>query len=49
MEAASIDAVLADLLAAGIAVASGPVKRSDGSALFVHDPDGLRIELLVKD
>jgi hypothetical protein len=24
-------------------------KRSDGAALFVHDPDGLRVELLAKD
>jgi lactoylglutathione lyase len=49
MEAASIDELMVDLQAAGIAVASGPVKRSDGAALFVRDPDGLRIELLVKD
>lgn len=48
MEAASIDDLMLDLRAAGIAVASGPVKRSDGTALFVHDPDGLRVELLVK-
>jgi lactoylglutathione lyase len=49
MEAASIDELMVDLRAVGIAVASGPVKRSDGAALFVRDPDGLRIELLVKD
>jgi catechol 2,3-dioxygenase-like lactoylglutathione lyase family enzyme len=49
MEAASIDELMVDLQAAGIAVASVPVKRGDGAALFVRDPDGLRIELLVKD
>jgi catechol 2,3-dioxygenase-like lactoylglutathione lyase family enzyme len=48
MEAATIDEIVAALGAAGIAVASGPVARSDGTALFVHDPDGARIELLVK-
>ena len=48
MDAATIDEVIAALGAAGLAVASGPVARSDGTALFVHDPDGARIELLVK-
>lgn len=48
MNAASIDDLILDLGDAGIAIASGPVKRSDGMALFVHDPDGLRVELLVK-
>lgn len=49
MDAASIDDLMLDLRDAGIAVASGPVKRSDGMALFVHDPDGTRVELLVKN
>lgn len=49
MKAASIDDLMLDLRDAGIAIASGPVKRSDGVALFVQDPDGLRVELLVKD
>lgn len=48
MSAATIDEVVAALAEAGLAVASGPVARSDGTALFVHDPDGARIELLVK-
>ncbi|MBV9828963.1 MAG: VOC family protein [Alphaproteobacteria bacterium] len=48
MNAATIDDLLVELRDAGIAVASGPVKRSDGFAVFVRDPDGLRIELLVK-
>jgi catechol 2,3-dioxygenase-like lactoylglutathione lyase family enzyme len=49
MDAATIDDLIADLLGARIAVTDGPVKRSDGMAVFVRDPDGLRIELLVKD
>jgi catechol 2,3-dioxygenase-like lactoylglutathione lyase family enzyme len=48
MDAATIDEVVAALGEAGLAIASGPVARSDGTALFVHDPDGARIELLVK-
>jgi catechol 2,3-dioxygenase-like lactoylglutathione lyase family enzyme len=48
MDYPTIDALIAALHEAGIAIASGPVKRSDGNALFVHDPDGLRVELLVK-
>jgi len=34
---------------AGIEVVRGPLERSDGMAVFVHDPDGARIEPLVKD
>lgn len=49
MDCATIDDLIAALRDARIAIASGPVKRSDGNALFVLDPDGLRIELLVKD
>ena len=49
MDAANIEDLMLELRDAGIAVASGPVKRSDGMALFVHDPDGTRVELLVKD
>ena len=49
MDATTIDDLIIDLRDTGIGIANGPVKRSDGVALFVHDPDGLRIELLVKD
>jgi catechol 2,3-dioxygenase-like lactoylglutathione lyase family enzyme len=49
MDAGSMDDLLVDLRDAGIAIAEGPVKRSDGTAVFVRDPDGLRVELLVKD
>ena len=48
VEAASIDEVVDDLKRAGIAIASGPVKRRDGMALFVTDPDGIRVELQLK-
>lgn len=48
VEAASIDEVLAHLREAGIDVARGPVKRRDGTALFVHDPDGVRVELQLR-
>lgn len=48
VESASIDDLMASLAAAGLPIASGPVKRSDGMALFLHDPDGLRVELQLK-
>jgi lactoylglutathione lyase len=49
MDCATIDDLTMSLRDAGIPIASGPVKRSDGTALFVQDPDGLRVELLVKE
>jgi catechol 2,3-dioxygenase-like lactoylglutathione lyase family enzyme len=49
IESASIDELIATLAQAGIAVAKPPVKRSDGTSLFVSDPDGCRVELIVKD
>jgi catechol 2,3-dioxygenase-like lactoylglutathione lyase family enzyme len=48
IESASINQVIAGLAKAGIAVAKPPVKRSDGVSLFVSDPDGCRVELIVK-
>jgi catechol 2,3-dioxygenase-like lactoylglutathione lyase family enzyme len=48
IESASIDELVAALGRAGIAVAKPPVKRSDGISLFVSDPDGCRVELIVK-
>lgn len=48
VEAASIDDVIADLQQVGIDIVRGPVKRRDGTALFVHDPDGVRVELQLK-
>jgi catechol 2,3-dioxygenase-like lactoylglutathione lyase family enzyme len=49
VDAASIEDVVADLKQVGIAVARGPIKRRDGMALFVHDPDGVRVELQLKN
>ena len=48
VDAASVDDVIADLQQAGIDVARGPVKRRDGVAVFVQDPDGVRVELQLK-
>ncbi|HTQ34438.1 MAG TPA: VOC family protein [Stellaceae bacterium] len=48
MDCGSIDELVAELGRAGIAIAQGPVERSDGMALFVLDPDGVRVELSVK-
>ena len=48
VDAASLDDVIADLREAGIDIVRGPVKRRDGAALFVHDPDGVRVELQLK-
>jgi catechol 2,3-dioxygenase-like lactoylglutathione lyase family enzyme len=49
VDAASIEDVVADLKRVGIAVERGPIKRRDGMALFVHDPDGVRVELQLKN
>ena len=47
-DATSIDDVIAGLRQAGIAIVRGPVERRDGTALFVRDPDGVRVELQLK-
>ena len=49
VDAASVDDVMSDLRQAGIDVARGPVKRRDGVAVFVQDPDGVRVELQLKN
>ena len=48
VDAASVDDVIADLRQVGIDVVRGPLERRDGTALFVHDPDGVRVELQLK-
>jgi catechol 2,3-dioxygenase-like lactoylglutathione lyase family enzyme len=45
MEAASVDELIADLRQAGLDIVRGPVKRRDGTSLFLSDPDGVRVEL----
>ena len=47
-EAASIEDVIEGLRAVGIDVGAGPTKRRAGMSLFVHDPDGVRVELQLK-
>jgi glyoxylase I family protein len=49
VDAASVDEVIAGLQEVGIALVRGPIKRRDGTALFVHDPDGVRVELQLKN
>ena len=49
MDAAVVGELTAGLQQAGIAVVGGPVQRRDGTSLFVSDPDGIRVELLLKN
>jgi catechol 2,3-dioxygenase-like lactoylglutathione lyase family enzyme len=48
VEAASIDDVVADLQRAGIDTGKGAEQRRDGTSVYIHDPDGVRVELLLK-
>lgn len=48
-DAASVDDLIGDARQAGIDIVKGPEKRRDGASVFVHDPDGLRVELQVKN
>ena len=48
MQADSIEQLMQDLRQAGIAVVRGPVERSDGTSVFVHDPDGVRVEMWIE-
>ena len=48
VEGASIDEVVAGLSRAGIEIAGGPTARRDGAAVFLLDPDGVRVELQLK-
>jgi catechol 2,3-dioxygenase-like lactoylglutathione lyase family enzyme len=48
VDCASIEEVIAALRAAGIAIAGPPAQRRDGAAVFVTDPDGIRVELQIK-
>ena len=49
MEAVSVDEVIQDLRRAGIEVPGGPVQRREGASVFVSDPDGVAVELLIKN
>jgi len=48
VESATIDDLVGVLRQAGVEIAKGPVQRRDGTSLFVSDPDGCRVELIVK-
>jgi glyoxylase I family protein len=48
IESATIDDLVGALRQAGVNIAKGPVQRRDGISLFVSDPDGCRVELIVK-
>jgi catechol 2,3-dioxygenase-like lactoylglutathione lyase family enzyme len=48
VESATIDDLVGALREAGVEIAKGPVQRRDGTSLFVSDPDGCRVELVVK-
>jgi lactoylglutathione lyase len=45
MESATIDDVVGALREARLDIASGPEKRREGAAVFLNDPDGVRVEL----
>ena len=47
MDAASMADLIADLGEAGLRIVRGPVQRRDGTSVFVHDPDGVRVELRI--
>ena len=48
VESATIEDPVGALHQAGVEIAKGPVERRDGTSLFVSDPDGCRVELLLK-
>lgn len=48
VEAASIDDLVLDLRQAGFDLGKGPEQRRDGISIYLHDPDGVRVELLLK-
>jgi len=45
---ASASDLIAALGDSGIEIVRGPIKRRDGVAVFVSDPDGIRVELQIK-
>ena len=49
VEADSIEDVVGGLRAVGIDIVASPGQRRDGSSVFVHDPDGVRVELQLKN
>jgi len=49
VEATSIEDLVGELCAVGIDIVASPTQRRDGSSVFVHDPDGVRVELQLKN
>ena len=49
MDVATMSELIAALREAGLEIADGPTERRDGAALFVRDPDGVRVELQIKN
>src|SRR5262249_2482627 len=47
VDGVAVDHLIAELRKAGVEVVKGPVQRRDGISVFVHDPDGVRVELRV--
>jgi catechol 2,3-dioxygenase-like lactoylglutathione lyase family enzyme len=45
----TVDELVAALCEAGIPLARGPTPRRDGAAVFVSDPDGISVELQLKN
>jgi hypothetical protein len=48
MESATIEDLVAALREAALDIASGPRKRRDGAAVFLNDPNGVRVELRIR-
>jgi catechol 2,3-dioxygenase-like lactoylglutathione lyase family enzyme len=49
MESATMSELVAALREAGLEIAEGPSERRDGAAVLLHDPDGVRVELQIKN
>jgi glyoxylase I family protein len=49
MERSTMGELIAAVREAGLEIAEGPTERRDGAALFLHDPDGVRVELQIKN
>jgi hypothetical protein len=49
VESATMNELIAALREAGLEIVEGPTERRDGAAVFLHDPDGVRVELQIKN
>jgi catechol 2,3-dioxygenase-like lactoylglutathione lyase family enzyme len=46
-DAGSVEELIAELRHAGLEVFRGPVVRKSGVSVFLHDPDGVKVELRI--